>query len=311
MKTLSEHTFDDHACLTRRQVKDYLSAAMSPEEVAAAEQHFNSCPLCKEAMEGYLGHSDKALEVLAGLNNDMLNQQIGSIQQQMHEAKMVPILTKPAKRKKRAGEPPRLNSLVPVFVLVAVFALFCYEQGNSFVPYPPRRAAVREARPEKPLATAYAKAAPAPKVSSVSYPEEPVAHITKVDAPPAQPLSSQAASESKATWTGNTPVKNTSPHDTTVVRKPAIGATQPTAKRTTGRDTGLGRKTTMLVNQPPKPIEQPKAAATPSVHKPAFGPAEYGHDTPVIKQIATTPKAVVPKNNAADTGGGHITAPGD
>jgi hypothetical protein len=316
MSTLSEHTFDDKACLTRRQVKDYLSAAMTPEEVAAVEQHFNSCPLCKEAMEGYLGHSDKALDVLAGLNNEVLNQHIGAIEQQMHEAKMMPILTKPSKRKKRAGQAPRLNSLVPIFALVGVFALFRYEQGNMprTAYRPTRPTTAQEPAPARPaLATAYAKPAPTPGANAISYPEEPVGRVTKVEVPVGIPGRDTSAHKPAMAGTMQ-PAKGLLPRDTAVVRRPVTSAVPPLAKSATPglqplpkpaatgnqpsikriQDSIAARKAVMSINQPPpKPITALKTtSAQPArLSKPAFGPAEYGHDTPVIRS-ATTPPTV-------------------
>lgn len=62
-----KHIFDESVCLTKRQMKDYVSGAMTNEEAHALEVHLNSCPFCSEAIEGML--SLDPAEANAALND--------------------------------------------------------------------------------------------------------------------------------------------------------------------------------------------------------------------------------------------------
>lgn len=44
---------DNSACLTRRQIDDYLQNKLFPEELYVVEMHLNECPFCNDAVEGY------------------------------------------------------------------------------------------------------------------------------------------------------------------------------------------------------------------------------------------------------------------
>lgn len=177
--TPDENIFDANACLTRSQVQDYLSAAMATEEIEAVERHFSSCPLCREAMDGYLAHAGNALETLASLNTHFIKEQVGNIQQQ-HPAKPVPVLTRPARRKRSLGRPPGFTSLVQVVLIGSLFILFQNEL-NKPVPrraltHTSRAAAQAETVVTKGLAEVKTEPAPPPK----KYPEAPVGRNLKL-----------------------------------------------------------------------------------------------------------------------------------
>jgi hypothetical protein len=55
MSTPLSHIFDQSACLTVKQIKDYLNKSMTKEECHAAEHHMNNCGLCSTAVEGLSG----------------------------------------------------------------------------------------------------------------------------------------------------------------------------------------------------------------------------------------------------------------
>lgn len=44
---------DNSACLTRRQIDDYLQKKLFPEELYVVEMHLNECPFCNDAIEGF------------------------------------------------------------------------------------------------------------------------------------------------------------------------------------------------------------------------------------------------------------------
>lgn len=72
-----KHIFDDSVCLTKRQMKDYVSGAMTNEEAHALEVHLNSCPFCSEAIEGMLSlEPAEASTVLNDLNANFLKEHL-------------------------------------------------------------------------------------------------------------------------------------------------------------------------------------------------------------------------------------------
>ena len=83
MNTQLNHIFDVSACLTRRQVKDYVSGSMIKEECHALEHHITSCPFCSEAIEGYQAHT-AAAEAAQHINASFLTAHFQSISPQIH-----------------------------------------------------------------------------------------------------------------------------------------------------------------------------------------------------------------------------------
>ena len=65
------HIFDNSACLTRKQLRDYISCKMIDEEAHATEVHLISCKLCSEAVEGYT-KNNSVLEAMMELDSDFL-----------------------------------------------------------------------------------------------------------------------------------------------------------------------------------------------------------------------------------------------
>lgn len=58
MKEQLKHIFEPGACLTARQLKNYVSGKMVHEEAHAAEAHLLCCPLCNDAVEGMLAEKN-------------------------------------------------------------------------------------------------------------------------------------------------------------------------------------------------------------------------------------------------------------
>lgn len=55
---------DNSACLTRRQINDYIYKKLFPEELYVVEMHLNECPFCNDAIEGFL-KTDNANQLLS------------------------------------------------------------------------------------------------------------------------------------------------------------------------------------------------------------------------------------------------------
>lgn len=74
MHRLLAHIFDKSACLTKRQLRDYVNGVMSHEECYTIERHANDCTLCSDAIEGLSLHKSKGIEQLNMLSSDFINE---------------------------------------------------------------------------------------------------------------------------------------------------------------------------------------------------------------------------------------------
>ena len=81
MKEQLIHILDQSVCLSRKQMKEYLSGTMLPEEAHAAEVHLSSCPLCSLAMEGFEEHTEEALAAISALNSGFLKEHFAKVDQ--------------------------------------------------------------------------------------------------------------------------------------------------------------------------------------------------------------------------------------
>lgn len=58
---------DNSACLTRRQINDYIAKKLYPEELYVVEMHLNECPFCNDAIEGFQ-RADNANQLLSEID---------------------------------------------------------------------------------------------------------------------------------------------------------------------------------------------------------------------------------------------------
>lgn len=79
-----KHIFDKSACLSKRQMKEYLAGTMTREECHALEHHITNCELCSEALEGMLAHKEEAIEAMDELNNTFIKEHFLAITPQQH-----------------------------------------------------------------------------------------------------------------------------------------------------------------------------------------------------------------------------------
>ncbi len=123
------HILDETACLTRRQMKDYLSGNMLPEEIHAAEAHIASCPLCNMAVEGFEVHGDEAQEAINSLNSSFLKAHFDSITPQIHLNSLSPatVVSRPKKKAKTVSLLP-MTGIAAALLLAA--GLFWYLKGD-------------------------------------------------------------------------------------------------------------------------------------------------------------------------------------
>ncbi len=73
-----KHIFEQSSCLTKKQLKEYVSGSMSPEEAHAVEQHLHSCPMCSDAVDGLMTQQGKGVEVMNTINADFLTKHLGA-----------------------------------------------------------------------------------------------------------------------------------------------------------------------------------------------------------------------------------------
>ena len=94
-----KHIFDSSACLSKRQLKDYVTGIMSREESYALEHHVNTCFFCSEALDGMLEHSD-ALVTVDQLNTGFLKDHFSLTNPQIHLNSLAPAAAVPAVQKR-------------------------------------------------------------------------------------------------------------------------------------------------------------------------------------------------------------------
>ena len=134
MKEQLTHILDQSVCLSRKQMKEYLSGSMQREEMHAAEVHLTTCPLCSLAMEGFEEHSDEALAAIASLNSGFLKDHFDNIAPQIHLNSMAPAAAMPAaqyKRKAAAIQPWWRKASIAAAILLAFGALWYVEFGRN------------------------------------------------------------------------------------------------------------------------------------------------------------------------------------
>jgi FimV-like protein len=132
MKEQLIHILDQSVCLTRKQMKEYLSGAMLPEEAHAAEVHLSSCPLCSMAMEGFEEHSEQALAAISALNSGFLKEHFDNISPQIHLNSMAPAATIHQADRRRTNVQPfwRVGSIAAALLLL-LGLVWAYERRHK------------------------------------------------------------------------------------------------------------------------------------------------------------------------------------
>ena len=94
-----KHIFDSSACLSKRQLKDYVTGTMSREESYALEHHVNTCFFCSEALDGMLEHTE-ALVTVDELSTGFLKDHFSLTNPQIHLNSLAPAAAAPAVQKR-------------------------------------------------------------------------------------------------------------------------------------------------------------------------------------------------------------------
>jgi len=139
MNELLKHIFDDSACLTRRQINDYINGVMGSEECHAAEHHINSCPFCSEAIEGMAADPQGSAMAVNELDATFLQEHFTQHIPQVHLNSLSPA-TRPAdyiypdtktKRQKDKAAITLRNTSIAVVILIG-FGLIGYWRFEDY-----------------------------------------------------------------------------------------------------------------------------------------------------------------------------------
>ncbi len=215
MKEQLIHILDQSVCLSRKQMKEYLSGAMLPEEVHAAEVHLNTCALCSLAMEGFEEHSEQALAAISALNSGFLKDHFDNISPQIHLNSIAHAAMPSAEARKRIALTPlwRIGSVAAAALLIFGI-LWAFERNSN-----------HEAAPTLALATNSGSAGSGSQgsgavrpVANAKSPVQPAAlrQLTVADAAPSLPATSGLNEQEKRKGALNSEVLQTaSPAKTT------------------------------------------------------------------------------------------------
>lgn len=129
------HIFDSSACLTRRQMKDYVNGVMTNEEVHAAEVHLNSCMFCSEAIDGlYEDKEHSAVGAMMALDNEFLKEKLSLSHPEVHLNSLAPAQSAsyaaPRRRGRYKTKPLKHTSAIAAMLLLG-FGLWWYMGRNS------------------------------------------------------------------------------------------------------------------------------------------------------------------------------------
>jgi hypothetical protein len=133
-----KHIFDPSACLSRRQMKDYVSGVMTKEECHALEHHLNSCFFCSEALEGMMEHEDVFAGTMDELDNSFLKDHFNLSNPQIHLNSLAPAAAVPVPHKKQRNrvwsQPVWKTTGIAAALLIALGWLYYKEFGSTSVP---------------------------------------------------------------------------------------------------------------------------------------------------------------------------------
>lgn len=67
-----KHIFDKSACISKRQMKEYIGGMMNREEARAIEHHLTYCEFCNEAIDGLMADQQASHTALDELNDKFI-----------------------------------------------------------------------------------------------------------------------------------------------------------------------------------------------------------------------------------------------
>jgi len=128
-----KHIFDASACLTRRQIREYIGGNLSVEERHAADHHLNSCMFCSDAMDAYQAGA-KSLAGMEALNNGFLKEYFARHSPQVHLNSMALSAVVPVRksRSNRKSVLLRPSGIVAAVLLLAGAVWYMEFDGDQF-----------------------------------------------------------------------------------------------------------------------------------------------------------------------------------
>lgn len=128
------HIFDNGACLSRRQIKDYVGGAMISEECHAIEVHLNSCEYCADAMTGITaGKGAERVDAMMALNRDFLAERFGISHPEVHLnsiASAASVAHGTRRRGKFIARPIKSAPVLLVLLVLGIGLLWYANRGN-------------------------------------------------------------------------------------------------------------------------------------------------------------------------------------
>ena len=167
-----KHIFEQSSCLTKKQLKEYVSGSMSPEEAHAVEQHLHSCPMCSDAVDGLMAQQGKGVEVMNTINADFLTKHLGTANPQApRNINMPPTNTANTTDKRRKPAPAMIKAKpvksyfafrtmsVAATILFAIVGIWYYRLTNDVLQesQPVAQELPKPAPIEQPAAAQYAE----------------------------------------------------------------------------------------------------------------------------------------------------------
>ena len=128
------HIFDNSTCLTRRQLKDYVTGAMTNEEAHAAEVHLNACPMCSDAVEGLFEQQEGGLAAMAEPDGGFLKDHFGLHNPQIHLNSITATQSHyhhQVKRKKKSNVQPLWRTAAIAAILLLMVGSFWYYRNTQ------------------------------------------------------------------------------------------------------------------------------------------------------------------------------------
>jgi len=127
-----KHIFEQSACLTPRQVKNYVSGKMVHEEAHVVEAHLLGCPLCSDAVEGIIENKTQgALAAIEKPDARFLSKHLGVPIQEIKATTTAPPVikagayaTQPDKTEKNNNIPWRPLAAAAGLITIACVAWF-------------------------------------------------------------------------------------------------------------------------------------------------------------------------------------------
>ena len=121
MKGKWRNILDESACLSRRQLRNYIEGRMVAEELHAIEHHLNTCHLCSEALSGYESSKSQPANPADPGEQQFLRDYFSTIHPEVHLNSFSPAATVQPVRKgrKRFVAPPifRASNLAAAVIL--------------------------------------------------------------------------------------------------------------------------------------------------------------------------------------------------